>query len=161
MNVEREPFHRRSDGSFTVWLAEDERDVLRGLTSEFGDLLRSESQSSDPAVARLFPAAYPDDALRNLDYDRAVHDDLLAGRLAAVAEVERTVGATGLSEDEFLSWLAVINDLRLVMGARMGLTEDLTEEDLDLGEAPAPYRLYAYLTYLVGSIVEALGDPTS
>jgi hypothetical protein len=86
--------------------------------------------------------------------------DLVAGTLdraeAAGRDDEwRLVTLTG---DEVEAWLAVLNDVRLVLGTRLGVTdehEDVADDDPD---APA-WEFYDWLTHLQGSLVETLlGD---
>ncbi len=154
----RGPFKRTRGGAFEVKLDAPERDVLRPLPGQLRDLLESEHPSSDAAVARLFPPAYDDDPIRNLEYERLAGDDLLSERLAAVGTMERTIEAERLTEDEILAWLGVLNDLRLVLGTRLEVTEETTPEDFPHDDPRASaYALYAYLTWLVDAIVSALG----
>jgi hypothetical protein len=69
----------------------------------------------------------------------------------------RTVDRSRLSEDELSSWLAAMNDLRLVLGVRLGVTEESEPTDYAADpETERSYALYAYLSYLVEEIVDAL-----
>ena len=57
-----------------------------------------------------------------------------------------------MSSEELESWLGALNDLRLVLGTRLGVTEQTYDEPpRDPGLA-----LYGWLTWLEGTIVEAL-----
>jgi Domain of unknown function (DUF2017) len=86
-----------------------------------------------------------------------VRDDLVAGRLRAIDVMERTVDAPRLTEDELTDWLAAINDLRLVLGTRLDVTEDLSELDLAPDDPRTPsLAIYAYLSYLEEEVVRAL-----
>ncbi|MGZ5214491.1 MAG: DUF2017 family protein, partial [Actinomycetota bacterium] len=59
-----------------------------------------------------------------------------------------------------LSWLSVLNDLRLVLGTRLEITEGTTEDDFAPSDPrSSTFALYAYLTWLVDAIVRTL-DPT-
>lgn len=153
------PFGREGD-RFTVSLPRGARRALKRLAGEYRDLLRAEDPSSDPGVARLFPPAREDDPLANLEYEHATHDGLLAGRFARIDTVERTAGKGSLSEEEILAWMGVANDLRLVLGSRLDVTEDTTERDFegDAGKAET-YGVYVFLSALVGAIVEVLPEP--
>src|SRR5512134_2998464 len=100
------------------------------FTGQLRVLLTSENPSSDPAVARLFPPALPDDdVLGNLEYEQQHGDELLLGRLEAIDTLERTATATEVSEDELLAWLGSLNSIRLVVGTRLGVTEESTDRD--------------------------------
>ncbi len=150
------PLVRDSDG-FALRLSTGERDLLRGLCGQLRELLRDADPSGDPAIARLFPAAYPDDPLRNLDFERDAGSGLVADRLAAVDVVETTVDAEHLSEEEVMAWLGSVNALRLVLGTRLAITEETTEADYPEGNPDRDtYGMYLYLTWLEAGIVEGL-----
>jgi len=153
----RGPVRRTRRGDFELHLEAGERDVLRGLPEQLRDLLRHEDPSSDPAVARLYPPAYPDDPIQNLEYERLASDDLTRQRLMAIDRMSATADAERLSEEDLLAWLSVLNDLRLVLGTRLEITEETTEDDFQSDDPRAPaYTLYGYLTWLVDGIVRTL-----
>jgi hypothetical protein len=152
----RHPIKRTRRG-FELRLGADEREVLRGLPAQLRQLLEEESPSSDAAMARLYPPAYPDDPLRNLEYEMAAGDELTKQRLAAIDVMERSVDAERLTEDELTAWIGVVNDLRLVLGTRLEITEETREQDFPEGDPRrSAFALYAYLTYLVDEGVGAL-----
>ena len=100
MRLRKGPVRRVGPGRFELRLSEQERDAVRTFSGQLRVLLTSEDPSSDPAVARLFPPALPeDDVLGNLEYEQHHGDELLAGRLAALDTVERTLELDRLSED--------------------------------------------------------------
>jgi len=136
---------RSRDGTYRVRLGERERDVLRVVPSQLRDLLERETPASDPSLARLFPPAYPDDPMRNLEYEHLAGDELLGGRLGAIETVERTAEATTLTEEELLAWLGVANDLRLVLGTRLEVTEESTARDFPQDPEAAMFDLYGFL----------------
>lgn len=118
----------------------------------------------DPALARLLPDAYRDDPMAAADYRRRTEDDLRQGKRDAARRVLESLPPGGarmlLDRDTAKAWLATLNDLRLVLGARLGLERD---EDADaLLELPrddprAPLAdLYQFLTWLQGTLVDAL-----
>jgi len=134
-----------------------ERDVLRTLPSQLRALLTGTDVAADPDLRRLFPPAYTDDPEKAAEYDGMVRDDLMAGRLAAIEVMERTIDSDRLSEDELLAWLSAINDLRLVLGTRLDVVEDLSELDVRPGDPRAEgLALYAYLSVLEEDAVAAL-----
>lgn len=148
---------RTRRGSFALRLPPAERDVLRTLPGQLRDLLTEGEPATDPDLRRLFPPAYPDDPERAAEFDGMVRDDLVAGRLRAIDVMERTVDAPRLTEDELADWLTAINDLRLVLGTRLDVTEDLTELDLAPDDPRTPsLAVYAYLSYLEEEVVTAL-----
>jgi hypothetical protein len=144
---------RRRDGTFDLDLPEEERDILRTLPAA----LREVVTGDDPAAERLFPPAHPEDPLREDEYRRLTHEGLVAKRLAAIDVVEQTIDARRLDEDQLSAWLAALNDLRLVLGSRLEVTEETGERELDPEDPRAPATaLYRYLTWLVDEAVEAL-----
>lgn len=152
----KHPFEMEDDG-FRVRLGQNERTVIRSLAGRHRELLIAESPSSDPAVARLFPSAYPDDPLRSLEFEQATGGALLDGRLQAASTVESTADAETLTEEQLLQWLAVVNDLRLVLGTRLEVTEETTEDDFAGDEERSgAFDLYVFLTWLESEIVEVL-----
>lgn len=152
------PF-RRDGARYLVSLPDETREALRLLADRYRELLRSEDPSSDPGVARLFPPAREDDLIENLEYERGTHDELLRGRLRATDTLERTAAADSLTGDELQAWMAVANDLRLVLGTRLEVTEATGPADFaDDPERAETYALYLFLTELVGTIVAALED---
>jgi hypothetical protein len=56
--------------------------------------------------------------------------------------------------------VGVVNDLRLVLGTRIEITEEATEEDFP-PEDPRQemYRVYQFLGYLLQEMLEAMGAP--
>ena len=128
------------------------------FVAQLRQLLTSEDPSSDTAVARLFPAAVPDDVMANLEYEQRHGNDLLLGKLEALDTVDATLAKDELTEDEVLAWLGSLNSIRLVVGTRLDLTESSTERDFADDEQTAGlFEMYRYLTWLEGWIIEALG----
>ncbi len=151
---------RRRGRRYQLRLSEDERSSVRQMAGELRGLLAHSDPSRDAGVGRLFPPAYPDDPLENLEYERAAASELLGGRLEAIDILERTAGETSLDEDELLAWLGVANDLRLVLGTRLGVTEEMTESDVGTDDdRRGSFATYQWLTWLVDGIVQELGEP--
>ncbi len=113
-------------GRFALRITGAERDVLRSLPAQLRQMLTGQDSATDPDLRRLFPPAYPDDPQKSAEYDGMVRDDLMAERIAAIEVMERTIDSDSLSEDELLAWLSAINDLRLVLGTRLDVPEDLS-----------------------------------
>ncbi len=144
-------------GRFALRITAAERDVLRSLPAQLRDLLAERDVAANPDLRRLFPTAYPDDPEKAAEYDGMVRDDLMAERLAAIEVMERTIDSDKLSEEELLAWLSAINDLRLVLGTRLDVPEDLSELDVRPGDPRAEsLALYAYLSILEEDAVAAL-----
>ena len=162
MRLRKGPVRRVGAHRFVVRLSAQERDAVRMFTGQLRVLLTSENPSSDPAVARLFPPAQPDDVLGNLEYEQHHGNELLLGRLEAIDTVERTLDRDELGEDDLLAWLGSLNSIRLVVGTRLGVTEESSEADFSGDEQTSEmFSLYGYLTWLEGWIIEALDEELS
>ncbi|WP_131745859.1 DUF2017 domain-containing protein [Frankia sp. Cppng1_Ct_nod] len=118
----------------------------------------------DPAVARLLPDAYPDDPDAAADYRRRTSDDIREGKRAAARRVLATVPATGgralLDDPAAQDWLITLNDLRLVLGTRLDITDDATADALYEIDSDDPRRpvieVYLFLGDLQDQLVHAL-----
>jgi hypothetical protein len=156
----RRRVRRSRAGGFAVRIPAVEREVLRGLPGQLRELLTDGDVAEDPALRRLYPSAYLDDPTASAEFDGLVRGDLTERRLRAIDAMERTVDARELSEDDLLSWLGAINDLRLVLGVRLAVTEESDEADFAAdAREEASFALYRYLSGLEEEIVAALsGD---
>ena len=159
MSKEPGPFLKAGDG-YTVDLGEGARDLLVELCRQSRLLLENEDPSSDPAMDRLFPPAYPDDPLADLEFGSALGDTPRNDKLAAIETVERTANADRLTEEELLAWIGVVNDLRLILGTRLEMTDDPDDE------GPAPddpsreaYEVYMFLGMLLQEMLGQAGAP--
>src|SRR5262249_12127591 len=152
---------RVSPGQYALRLAHEERTLLRSLLAQLRDLLGTE----DASLRRVFPPAY-DDAEAERGYRELMRDELVTGRREALETVERTLDAKRLSEDELTTWLGPLNDLRLVLGTRLGVTEELYERPFDPSDPDAPtFALYGWVRWVPGQAVPGpsapLGQPPS
>jgi hypothetical protein len=147
---------RSRKGGFELRLPRSERQLVVSLVGQLRSVLTGDGVGDDPGLRRLFPSAYADDAARDAEYRELVHDDLLAGRLASLDVVEQTVDAGNVDEAQLLAWMAAVNDLRLVLGTRL----DVSEESAGAYDPTSPdadaMAVYQYLSFLLESIVEAL-----
>ena len=155
----RGPIRRTRRGDFEVRLSNGERQLLTSLVSQLRAALEADTEAGgakDPVLRRLFPTAYPDDERRDLEYRSMVHDDLVARHRASLDTLESTLSATRVDEEALLAWMGAVNDLRLVLGTRLDVSEE-TEliPNPDHPEAPA-LAVYGYLGFLLESMVEAI-----
>jgi hypothetical protein len=146
---------RTRAGTYEVHLPDPERTLLGNLVDQLRELLVE--TTDDPTVRRLFPTAYNEDPERDREYQQLVRDELLERRLAALATVEATLVDPELTEEQLSAWLSAVNDLRLVLGTRLDVSEDPLEIEADDPDAPA-YAVYEYLGFLLSEVVDALSD---
>lgn len=146
---------RTRSGDYTVSLEDWERDLLRNLPGQLRDLLATD----DPALERLYPPAYLGDDERNEEYRRLMRDDLTNHRLTSLEVLEATLDARRLDEDQLVAWMGALNDLRLVLGTRLDVTEDMYDVTLADDDPRAQgFALYGYLGFLQETVVEALSS---
>jgi hypothetical protein len=145
---------RGRGGEVRLRLPQDERELLRVLCAQLRE--RVDDEPDHPDLRRLFPPAHAEDPEAEAEYRHLVGSQLDAGRERALATVEATIGNGTLDADEAESWLTVLNDLRLVIGTRLDVTEDL-DWNLDPNDPRTPeLGVYGYLSWLQEQLVEAL-----
>ena len=143
---------RTRKGDFELRIPEHERELLRSLAPQVREVLGTD----DPAAARLFPPAYRDDPEAAAEYRRLVGDQLMSAHLAALETLESTVDAARVGEEQLLAWMRALNQVRLLLGARLEITQDGDERpDPDDPRAGA-YAVYDYLTWLQDQAIAAL-----
>ena len=157
-------FRSGRDGILVVSLAEEELGLLRSLPDQLREVF--EGDEEDPARARLFPRAYLDPTAESeeAEWQALVHPSLMRERLDALELITVTLDRAALagewwqidlSPDEAQAWLGVLNDTRLVLGTRLGVSEE--EHQIDPADPDAgAYALYQWLTWVQGDLVEEL-----
>ena len=151
----RDRIRRRGSGNYRVKLRSSEQIILGSLVHQLREQLMA--STDEPHLRRLFPPAYANDAERDAGYQVLTRDELLEGRLSALDVVERTLdGGSDLDQAELTSWMTTLNSLRLVIGTRLDVDEELPELDPDDPLAPE-YALYEFLGWVLAQVVDALG----
>lgn len=117
----------------------------------------------DPVLARLLPDAYSDDPEASAEFRRYTEESLRASKINSARAVLASLPAGGgevvLSEPECQQWLKALNDVRLALGVRLGITDE--NEDLTSGASVDDPRsaylwVYQWLAYLQDSLIESL-----
>ena len=120
----------------------------------------------DPALKRLLPDAYGDDDAAAGEFRRLMDGELRRNKVAALETVSDAVAAPladpggedcvfTLGPDDTETWLQALNDVRLVLGTRLDVTEEMSELIESLG--PDDPRLPLLLAYdWLGGLQEAL-----
>jgi Domain of unknown function (DUF2017) len=146
---------RDSAGGVRLRFAEEELFLMRELVDQLEPLLED---PDDPAVRRLFPPAHTEPENEE-QYRSLVRDQLVADRVKALGTVRDTLGREALNAEEAEAWLRALNDLRLVLGTRLDVSEDLDWEHIDVHEPRGrDLAVYAYLSWLQEQLIEALGE---
>jgi hypothetical protein len=148
---------RDVNGGVRLHLQPQEVALLRELLDELETLLED---PEDPALRRLFPPAHGDRESEE-QYRSLVGDQLVAGRTKALATVRATIGRDTLDPDQADAWLRAVNDLRLVLGTRLDVSEEIDWEAVDLQEPRGrELAVYGYLSWLQEQLVDALQPPS-
>ncbi len=158
--TERPPVLVREDGGFQLSLSPDERALLSSIPNQLAKALAEVGATDEQLperLRRLFPAAYPTDTAAEESYVSLVRPDLIAHHQEALAVLAATASATHLDDQQVEAWLTALNDLRIVIGASLGVTEEMTEPSRD-DPRYADWLCYDYLTYLESLVVDALAE---
>lgn len=112
----------------------------------------------DPALARLLPDGYRDDPDAAGEFRRLTETSLRRDKVVAAERLLAALPGDGpgevrLDPDSTDRWLSTINDVRLALGTRLEVTEEMAEPDPDDPDAPA-YVVYLWLTELQGVLIE-------
>ncbi len=117
----------------------------------------------DPALARLLPNAYADDDQAAAEFRRFTERDLREGKRANAGTVLATLtpllgkgGRLALDRDQVDAWLGTLNDLRLVLGTRLEVTDDTPLEVPDDDPRAQALLVYGWLGWLQESLLSCI-----
>lgn len=123
----------------------------------------AETPPEDPVLARLLPDGYRDDPASAGEFRKYTEPALRSAKYAAAQEMLDTLpdegGRIQLTADQAMSWLKALNDVRLALGVRLGVTEEFEEQWSRLKpDDPqwSAYEVYAWLGAVQESLVQAL-----
>jgi hypothetical protein len=137
----------------------EEAQLLGLLFDELAALLDDPDADSD-VLQRLNPAAYRDDPEAETEYRQLTEASLRAERDERIAACRVDLAGAGevalADPDTARRWLQVLNDLRLALGTRLGVTQD-EEPDFDPTDPAAqPWIVYSWLTAVQDAVVHAV-----
>ncbi|MES1212605.1 MAG: DUF2017 family protein [Leifsonia sp.] len=117
-----------------IELTPTERRLLSTLLTQYDELVHDQLDDTDlagdPALARLFPNAYPDDDEAAAEFRRYTRDGLVerkaanSGLIAAALTAAPDDGRLTVLRDDAEQWLPALTDLRLVLAERLGIRRD-------------------------------------
>jgi hypothetical protein len=184
-----EPFRSVRGGGARAWLADAEASLLRSLVSQIMALVEpaesgapadpadselaaleamvhgpgAERPPDDPVLARLLPDAYRDDPESAGEFRKYTEPALRSAKYQTAREMLDTLPEDGgriqLTKDQALSWLKALNDVRLALGVRLGVTEEFEEQWSRLKpDDPqwTAFEVYAWLGAVQESLVQAM-----
>ncbi len=154
------PVKANGDGTYSLDLSDNERGLITTVVPQLRAMLADDPH--DETLIRLFPTARPDDPEAEAEYRNLVRGELVSKRLARLDMVGDLAEATVINREQLAAWTGSINDIRLVLGTRLDVSEDDPPDD-----EPEPHdsdeenpesvvrSAYAYLGWLLEHLVEA------
>lgn len=150
----RRPFRVRGE-TIRVVLDPDILDVLESLPEMLDSIGETDR---DPAALRLSPRAHPEDAVAESKFQELTADELARARGLDRREYAETIEAVragkNMDPEQAESWLRVIGEARLALGARLGIEHDGWEAT---ASNDPTYALLGYLGFLQEELVAAVG----
>ena len=144
-----------------IELTTTERRLLATLLAQYDELVHDQLDDNDladdPALARLFPNAYPDDEEAAAEFRRYTREGLVerkaanSGLISAALMESSDEGRLTVARDDAEQWLPALTDLRLVLAERLGIHDD--DDPLPDSELA---DVYQWLGELQWALVEAL-----
>lgn len=151
-------FELQQDGSIVAHVEAAEIELLSTLARQTGDVIAA-GNLDDPAVKRVLPDAYPDDAEASAEFRRFTQGDLAVRKRANAARLLETLeevrsGELTLQSADVLPWLRALTDIRLVLASRLGIEADGDENRDDI--EPMARDVYDWLGFVQNSLIEAI-----
>jgi hypothetical protein len=157
-------FTRASVGVSTAHFSTEEARILSDLVSQLAELVENRgAPGSDPALDRLLPSGYRDSDENAAEFRRFTEPDLADAKVRNARVVLDALSSPAkhrklvvdLDRSGIGAWLRTLTDLRLTLGARLGVERDGTMPvDVDA----MTVAIYEWLGYLQESLVESTGD---
>jgi Domain of unknown function (DUF2017) len=117
----------------------------------------------DPVLARLLPDAYADDPRAAAEFRKYTESSLREAKKYFGQTLLDTLppkgGRVRLTGDQARDWLRTLNDVRLMFGVRLEVTEDFEEQLAALAPGDpkvAAFEVYGWLGAVQESLVRAL-----
>ncbi|MEO7015876.1 MAG: DUF2017 domain-containing protein [Leifsonia sp.] len=160
-------FRRERDGCVSALFEPEEVEIVVQLATESAALARAAQDGADlrqdPALIRLLPDAYPDDPAASAEFRRFTTSGLaerkaLNARLVVESLARPANGGVEVRLDEAgaAAWLRALTDIRLVLGARLGIVQDGDEGEIHDDETALMRAVFDWLAYVQDSLVMAL-----
>ena len=150
------PLQQTSKG-VRVIMSAPERELIVRLLDDLRTLILA---GGDQAILRrLFPPAYHQavDTDAEAEYQRLMHDELVAARLAGIETIRAAIADDTLLDDEgTMAFVRSLNQIRLVLGTALDVSEDESIDVDDDHPLVAEYHLYHYLSWLLENALECI-----
>ena len=138
----------------------DSADLFDDLEKMFNETTAAPPEApDDPVLARLLPDAYQDDPEAAGEFRKYTESSLREAKKYFAQTLLETLppkgGRVKLNADQARDWLRTLNDVRLMFGVRLEVTEDFEEQLASLD--PKDPRLAAFEVYgWLGAVQESL-----
>lgn len=141
---------------FEITLSNDDRSTLLSFFDQLTMVL--ESGPDDVRLRRLFPTAYHQSPEQDAEYQGYMRDELTQSRAASIAIAKEILESTDLiSANQLHAFMTVLNNLRLVLGTLLDVSEDDHEDEIDEKDPSfGQWQLYGYLGWLLEWTISAL-----
>jgi hypothetical protein len=144
--------------------SESAHDVFAELERQFSQPDEPAPElSMDPVVARLLPDAYRDDPEKAGEFRKYTESSLREAKKYFAHTLLETLppqgGRVRLTGDQARDWLRALNDMRLMFGVRLEVTEDFEDQLATLDPKDpraAAFEVYGWLGAVQESLVRAL-----
>jgi hypothetical protein len=143
--------------------ADDDLDRLLAEAVEAAEAAEAPSIPDDPVLARLLPDAYQDDPEAAGEFRKYTESSLREAKKYFAQTLLDTLPPSGgrvkLTGDQARDWMRALNDVRLMFGVRLEVTEDFEEQLASLApDDPrvAAFEVYGWLGAVQESLVRAL-----
>jgi Domain of unknown function (DUF2017) len=117
----------------------------------------------DPVLARLLPDAYQDDPEAAGEFRKYTESSLREAKKYFAQTLLETLppkgGRVKLTADQARDWLRALNDVRLMFGVRLEVTEDFEDQLTSLDPKDprvAAFQVYGWLGEMQESLVRAM-----
>ena len=118
---------------------------------------------ADPVLARLLPDAYQDDPEAAGEFRKYTESSLREAKKYFAQTLLETLppkgGRVKLTADQARDWVRALNDVRLMFGVRLEVTEDFEEQLTSLDPKDprvAAFQVYGWLGEVQESLVRAI-----
>ena len=143
---------------------DESADLFDDLEKMFNETTAAPPEApADPVLARLLPDAYQDDPEAAGEFRKYTESSLREAKKYFAQTLLETLppkgGRVKLSAEQARDWLRALNDVRLMFGVRLEVTEDFEEQLTSLDpEDPrvAAFRVYGWLGEVQESLVRAI-----
>jgi hypothetical protein len=180
--MENRGFKKQQNGEITFQIEALEIALLTSMMEQIISLLTpsTDSANSDPlaqmvgidqtaqkpnddVVLRLLPDAYQNDKEASNEFRRFTERSLRELKIKRAQFVLENLPepdkSISIKPKDFETWLTVLNDVRLALGTRVGISEVEDEED-KTGEEEIDHArdIYSWLTWLQSNLLEEINS---